>query len=961
MNFTEIFNNLNPAQSKAANTLEGAIMVIAGAGTGKTQTLAARAANMLRAEQMIDPQNILALTFTDAASYAMRKRLVDMVGTEAYRMGIYTFHAWCNEIIQDNSYLFGINDLEPASELEINNIIKVIIDEIPKESVLYRLKGEKYFELPRLKNLFSYMKRENMDYEIISYKVKRYLDDLPTREEYIYKKNGKDYKQGDIKFKAIAEETLKMNYLLEGANMLCRYDELMQDSKRYDFDDMIRWVIVQFQSNDNLLRNYQERYQYIMIDEFQDTNGSQMKLIELLASYWENPNLFVVGDDDQTIYEFGGARLKNMKDFLEKYKAEMIFLNENYRSDQSILDVAGRVIEHNSQRILPIKNLTSHLVCNPVIYLCEAANIMNEEAFVFGQVTELIKIGIEPGDIAVLFRKHRQGENLIRMFKNTGIPVNVKRSIDILTEPIVLHLIKMVNYFTVSDPSAKMSMAFEIMHYPYFGNNIQELHAIQIQGKFWVYPGLEKLDHFVTDFFNLPVVKFLEKLTYELIMPYILKHKNRTQLNLFLSTLFEFVKGEAFKKPSMTAIELVNSLQEMINESVRLNVMDVNTDETGVFCSTVHGAKGLEWKHVYLIGCQRNEWEKSRAGATSYKLPDTITNGSEEDAIESNRRLFYVAITRAKTNLIVSYSKKDNFNKDLEPSQFVIESELSPVHMDEIDLNPVMEASMSPEKKLLRAEKQFLEYAIPDTYMCSISAVNKYLECQVAFYYENVLKAPFVANEALIYGNAIHEALLKLYIKAKEAGMSKEEFQSVFHLAMMKYEGQIKINYLIKRLEEGIRILNIYYTEIYPTSNKITLCEFTAKVVLPNGVPFKYIFDKIEFDGNTVYCPDYKTGKRSGVIEALKDDGHYKRQMVSAKLTIDSMHGKAWKFGGARIDLFDEVFESIDVPITPLDEVRVLDDIYKAYNGIIQHKFTDGCGVCKWCQMEETFNNTFKP
>ena len=951
MNFTEIINSLNPNQARAVNSIEGAHLVLAGAGTGKTQTLSARIANMLRAEQMIEPQNILALTFTDAAAYAMRKRLIDMVGTEAYRIGIYTFHSFCNEIIQDNLHLFGINNLEPASELEVNSIIKKIIDEVPGNNPLYRVKGDKYFELPRLKNIFSYMKRENMEYEVLSFKVKQYLDDIPTRKEYIYQRNGKDYKAGDPKVKAIQEETDKMNLMLAAANYLCRYDELMQEAKRYDFDDMIQWVIGKFLSNENFLRGYQERYQYILIDEFQDTNGSQMKLIELLSNYWENPNLFAVGDEKQCVYQFGGARLQNIRDYLDKYKAEMIFLNENYRSDQVILDTAHKVIDHSIQRITH-DNLISKIVSNPVVYACEAANIMNEEAFVFGQVNGLLKAGVDPGEIAILFRKHRQGENIIRMFKNTGVPVNVKRSINILNEPIINHLIKMINYFTVTDESFKQSSAFEIMHYPYFNNNIKELHAAQIKGEFSKYPGLEKLDEFITDFFNLPVVKFIEKLTYKLIMPYVVKHENRIQLNLLLSTFFDFIKGEAFKRPSMTAVELVDSIREMVDEDIRLNVMDVNTDETGVFCSTIHGAKGLEWKYVYIMGCVRNEWEASRKGATSYKLPDTITNGSEEDAIESNRRLFYVACTRAKTNLIITYSRKDNYNKDLEPSQFVIETELVPVTIDEVDLNPVMEASLAPEGKLIRADKQFLQYAIPDTYTISISAVNKYLECPTQFYYENVLKAPFVASEPLVYGNATHEALAKLYIKARDGGMAKSDFLDIFHEGMMKYRGQIEEKYLSRRIKEGFRILEMFFDQVYPRSNKITLTEFTAKVVLENGIPFKFIFDKMEFDGNFVDCPDYKTGKRSGVVESIKPGGHYFRQGVGAKLAIDRIHGKAWQWRSSRIDLLDETVESFPIEFTREDEAQVLADITKAYKGIIGHEFDQKCGVCKWCQME---------
>ena len=956
MNFTETIGNLNENQSVAVNTLEGAILVLAGAGTGKTQTLSARAATMLRSEQMIDPQNILCLTFTDAASYAMRKRLIDLVGTEAYRIGIYTFHAWCNEIIQDNLHIFGINDLEVGSELEINNVIKQVIDELPYDSPLYRLKGDRYYELRRLKNLFSLMKRENLEYETVSYNAKAYIDSLPTREEFIYKRNGKDYKAGDLKVKAIEDEKRKMDQLLAGANLMCRYDELMQQNKRYDFDDMIQWVIGQFMSNENFLRSYQERYQYIMVDEFQDTNGSQMKLVELLASYWEDPNLFVVGDDNQTIYEFGGARLKNMKDFIEKYKANVIFLNENYRSAQDILDVAGRVIQNNTQRLITDQRLKSMVVCNPVVMVAEAATIMNEEAYVYSQIKYLLDSGVVPGDIAVLYRKHKQGDTLIRLLKNSGVPVNVRRTIDILQEPIIIHLYRMLDYFASFyslDSDKIRALAFEIMHYPYWNNDIKELHACQIRGEFDKYPGLEALNAFVEDFVNLQVVPFLEKLTYKLIMPYVVVSEYRIKLNLLLNSFFDFVKTEAFKDPYISALKLSEIIKEMVSEGIRLSIMDVNTDETGVTLSTVHGAKGLEWKYVYLMGCIRSEWEKARGVNDTYSLPDTITVSVGEDEVESNRRLFYVACTRAKSNLVISYSRKDNFNKDLEPSQFVVETGLNPVALQEVDLNPVMEGGIAPEAKQIRADKQFMQYAVSDTHTTSISEVNKYLDCPVQFYYENVLKAPFVANEALVYGNAIHAALFQLYSKAKSGGISKDEFVGIFVDNMKKYRGQVQEKFILKRTDEGVRELTEYYEKVYPVSNKITLCEFPAKVVLPNGIPFKYIFDKLEFDGYDAFAVDYKTGKESGVKESIKPGGHYYRQMLAAKLVLDSIHGKNWRFVGSRIDLFDDGLKSFPVQFEFNELNDVLNDIMTAYTGIINHSFIGGCGKCKWCQMEK--------
>ncbi|RYG40382.1 MAG: ATP-dependent helicase, partial [Chitinophagaceae bacterium] len=333
--FLETYNSLNSAQRKAVDTIEGPVMVIAGPGTGKTQILAARIGKILL-ETDTDPSNILCLTYTDAGAIAMRRRLQQFIGSDAYRVNIFTFHAFCNEVIQDNLHLFEKSSLEPISDLESIQLFKTLIDRFPKNHPLKRYRGDVYYEIRNLQQLFSTMKKEGWTPSFIRERVNAYLASLPTREAYIYKRATKTNKPGDLKQKEIDAETERAEKLIAAVNEFDNLQQLMRERNRYDFDDMINWVIRVFEENPAVLSTYQEKYQYILVDEFQDTSGTQNKIVELLISYWDQPNVFVVGDDDQSIFRFQGANIENMLNFHKSYAdtLETIVLTDNYRSIQ---------------------------------------------------------------------------------------------------------------------------------------------------------------------------------------------------------------------------------------------------------------------------------------------------------------------------------------------------------------------------------------------------------------------------------------------------------------------------------------------------------------------------------------------------------------------------------------------------------------------------------------------------
>ena len=240
--FREEYEKLNERQRLAVDTIDGPVMVIAGPGTGKTQILASRVGKILLETDSL-PQNILCLTFTDAGVAAMRKKLLLLIGPDAYKVNIYTFHAFCHEVIQENLSLFEKIELDVISDLEKIELFTKLIDSFPKNHPLKRYRGDVYYEINNLQQLFSTMKKEGWSTAYINEKIDEYIKSLPARDEFIYKRKFQGYNAGDIKVDRIEEEKERMERLRAAVNEFDRYQELMKDRKRYDFDDMINWVL----------------------------------------------------------------------------------------------------------------------------------------------------------------------------------------------------------------------------------------------------------------------------------------------------------------------------------------------------------------------------------------------------------------------------------------------------------------------------------------------------------------------------------------------------------------------------------------------------------------------------------------------------------------------------------------------------------------------------------------------
>jgi DNA helicase II / ATP-dependent DNA helicase PcrA len=820
--FEAAYQQLNEQQRRAVDTIEGPVMVIAGPGTGKTQILASRIAKILLETDTL-PQNILCLTYTDAGSVAMRKRLLQFIGADAYKVNLYTFHAFCNDVIQENLSLFEKTALDAISDLERVELFKELIDNFPKNHLLKRYRGDVYFEINNLQSLFSNMKREGWSPAFINDKIDSYINDLPNRDEFIYQRKYKTFNAGDLKKDKLEEEKEKMEKLRAAVLEFDRFQQLMRQHSRYDFDDMINWVIKAFKENKHLLANYQERFLYILVDEYQDTSGTQNHLVQLLINYWDIPNVFVVGDDDQSIYRFQGANVENMVNFADTYKKDLltVVLNQNYRSTQPILDVSKSLINQNKDRLVKqIEGLTKDLVAANVAIrqlevlpqIKEYETQRNEMTDITRQVQQLLQQGVPAGKIGIIYKENKYGLELTEYFNHLQLPVFSKRSLNILELPLAQQLIVVLRYLASEHdtPYGGDELLFELLHFNWFHIPPIEIAKLSVEvsekrsgteGKTslrrWLYEkahgqpkdlfsqgiheGLKKasavIEQLIEDVSNCTLQHLFENIIRQGgVLSFIMQSPDKIWLLQVLTGLFDFIKEETRRKPMMKLQELVTMLELMEKEDLKLPLVQVNGSDKGVNLLTAHGSKGLEFEYVFLAGCNASNWEKKRKPAGGYKLPDTlfssVISSTADGDLEELRRLFYVAITRAEQRLLISYSRFKNDGKELEPSLFIAEIQ------DEHTL-AVQKIVISPEAATQFMALHFAENLAPeidkieddfmsrmlDKFTMNVTALNNYLKCPLEFYFKNLIRIPSPKNEATEFGSAVHYALEQLFRK----------------------------------------------------------------------------------------------------------------------------------------------------------------------------------------------------
>lgn len=947
--FLQELAKLNSVQQSAAGHFDGPMLVVAGPGTGKTQLLAARIGRILL-ETDTFPENILCLTFTDAGIAAIRERLRLFIGPAAHRVHIFTFHAFCNAVIRDHSEYFGSNDLQPLSDLERIDLIRKTIDGLSPGHILYRGARDPYFHEKGLQLLFQRMNTEDWTPEFIKHAVQEWLKQLPDRPEFRYQRKNGPFQKGDLKIHKIEETQLRMAQLCAAADLYPVYEALKTTSKRYDYEDMVLWVLRAFDRHPFLLRNYQERYLYFLVDEYQDTNGAQNEILLKLISFWQNPNVFIVGDDDQSIYEFQGARLKNLLDFRNQYaeNLEVMTLTENYRSSQNILDWADTLIQKNHIRLLNFipgakKFLTAanpqrrYSHDQPVIR--EYPNRLQEAVHVVQQIESLLGAGQPANEIAVIYAQHKQAELLNQLLIKKNIPYTAKRSIDLLHEPVIEKITQILDYIRheARMPHSGEALLFKILHFRFWDNTSLDIAKISfainqirennplpwriavqdpsfIQNLALSCPqnilkAARILESLINSAANVTLPALLELLINQTgITSASINDNHRPALQTeCLFNFLTFVYEECQRYNGMNLEGFFQLIERMKDNGIPLPFFQQSQLAEGVQLLTAHSAKGLEFAHVFILDVVKERWEPlSRNPSGSFQLPETLSWFAEEDAMEARRRLFYVAMTRAEQGLYISFARQNEKGKPLYPARFIDELlDKFPGSLQRVSVpaKEVQEAQISLIQNSTPPDLPGLEKSLADTqlrnFRLSISALNSFLNCPLEFYFNYIVHAPQLPGDAAVYGQAMHLAMKRLFLSMRSAKDKAfpplQTFLGYFTEALLKKKGVLTPTAFHSYLEQGKRALELLYRQNIGHWHKEVSVEYTVRQVEVDGVPMTGTIDKIEYHPTlSIGVVDYKTGRHAddrtySPSPSNPFGGTYWRQLVFYKLLFEAL------------------------------------------------------------------------
>ncbi|MGB4850392.1 MAG: ATP-dependent DNA helicase [Saprospiraceae bacterium] len=932
MTFEEKLNTLNPAQREAVESIEGPVMVIAGPGTGKTEILSLRIGYILQNTDT-PPGSILCLTYTDAASSEMRHRLIDYIGPEAYSIQVNTFHSFCNLVIQENPSVFQqARDLDSISDIDKFRLLQRLIDHFGEDHPLKKFKGQTYSSWDRLLSLFSTMKRENWSPEHVYEMIDEYIDRMRQSEDYIYKRKTGDYVKGDFKEKDFKKEVLdKMDTLKAAVGEFNTYNQFLAEEGKYDYDDMLQWVYKAFGDFPDILANYQERFLYFLVDEFQDTNGIQIDILKKLIDHeWlDRPNVFVVGDDDQAIFRFQGANIKNLYDFKEQYDPHIILLEENYRSSQKILNAARKVlapVEDSLSRLIfgepkKLKASGPFAAFPQQVSIHTYPTVAFENADIFHQMKRWHATQTD-GSVAVLYTKHDLGTDLAFALKGAGIPFQTLRSADALQQPIVQHILDILSCLQMLTEGADNddALLYRILHLKYLDpqstdlqrlilaytakeredkstlfmwlGDPEKLDKISFRNRPWIDAQFSLLNEATANYYTTTLIWLVEWIVHRFgIMQWVLKQPEKFIHLYTIKSFYSFVEQEASGHQSYKAADLIETCQMMTDYNIRLSVQELASNPTGIHLSTLHGAKGLEYDTVFIKNFVETEWEKKRANNRQFSFPDNLVKTENQKShLESGqdvedhdrRRLMYVGMTRAKKELYLSYAKKRDESKLLTPSIYLTEIAQDDPHIVQNDiptneeiLAEYLVARMSGQQAVnLEMDSEEIKRRV-EHYVLNVSALNQYLECPLKFYYEKILLIPASQKPYLIFGSALHDALQKLFDRRFKAGYKDAGIDYLlwtFENYMERERHRFTKMEFADQMTYGKKTLTQYYNHYSASwSEDVSYeTEYRIRDIQIEGVPVTGFIDRIDKLNHDIRVFDYKTGRTDKFYQKLK-------------------------------------------------------------------------------------------
>ena len=1003
----------NEKQKECIENIFGKYLVLAGPGTGKTFTVIQRIKNII--SKGYRGENILCLTFTDAAANEMKTRLERELGVLDSDVSVYTYHGFCYEIIQKYPEIFEIkDDFKIVNKAISRAFIKECIEEINPKA--YRAEnGDPYFYIDEILERINDIKKNRLTKEKFFYNLDTnpaWRPEILKLEEKIKAKNGKNDKTDKSNLETLQKNIFKMEELWEFFEL---YSEKMRKKNFLDFNDMISFVLDKFEQNPNFSSEILDNYEFLLVDEYQDTNFSQNALVFNLISSLKSQNAFVVGDDDQIIYTFQGAKLNTIENFLNKFpETKVICMEENMRSCQNILDAALKVARQDENRLennseFKKYNISKNLISknenlkekNNKVRFFAYADLSQEYLEIAKEIENLVNSSDCPkgkdgkkdlSQIAILTRTNPELEKFAELLKERNIPFELKegKNIFLIRSSLVLYYYSkmLINPDLYSDKIFKM---FFFKPFSFNPLDIEYIYEEKSKDKsiIKILENLdkeklkepEKIEKFVKDFYYLKEYstnESLKNVVLEIgartgIFDYYLNSEiNKTENISGLKKFIDEAKSFSEVNNSILLEDFIEYLDISIEDNIIIKTDKAPYPMNAIQLSTYYGAKGKEYEYVYMPTLTKDCWESDK-GSFKDKIPLDKALYKDKDMLAREKisdriKVMYVGMTRAKHTLRMSFPKAQNGKMKkksifLEPLENDFEREKEPFSLDKDTYFEIQKDTITKREYDYKKEfGDFIDLTLKDKQFAP-TLLNTYLNCKRKYLYENILDfAPKDGSkDSMSFGSAIHRALqvaVSYAIKNKihePLEEIKEEFLK--ELKKLPLSSIEKRQILEKR---GQKALEKYYPKLLSTPIEwLFEVEKNIKNVQIGDDFYKGFIDRIDKNEDGTYTIyDYKTGS----AKALKDiapsgkwENYYNQIGFYKYLFENSTGGVVSKL---EFVFVEEPEKNVELKLTKDDVFEIVEKYKNALFEIKSHDFEptalkENKEYCKYCPYKD--------
>lgn len=912
--FSEAYNRLNGPQQQAVDAIDGPVMVIAGPGTGKTQVLTLRIANILLKTDT-PPESVLALTFTNAGAHAMRARLRSFIGTTAQKVSIYTFHGFAEKLIKKFPEAYPkIIGGQAVTDVETFTIIEELLSD-PVFTVL-RPAGRPDYYVRDIISALGDLKKEGFGPDAFASFVSEQEVAL-TNIERVHQKGAH---KGKVRGEYLEAEK-KVSRNKELLLIYRRYEAALRSAQLYDYNDMVFLTVRALTENEEMRLRVQEEYQYILADEHQDVNGSQNRILEIIASYHDNPNVFVVGDEKQAIYRFQGASLENFLHFQTLYpRAAVISLVDNYRSSQAILDIAQKLVETEDSDLAALRvPLVAATDEEALISYTEFAHQAIEDAWLVSEVKKYLEKGVPATEIAVIVRKNRQVEYYTTLLRGQGIAVAPSADSDMLTHPLTRSVLLLLE--AVAKPTDEVVLA-QLLHEAYWdfapGDLLRVLKARTYAVPLAVILAEPELSvPTLVDAGKVGAVRTIleEARTRALteapqrVLAYLLSASGLLATVMasdpqeggrVVRRIYDEVEASVERDQSLSVLGVVQLFRQRMAHGLPLTAPLIAEAGNAVPVMTAHKSKGLEFSVVLLPDASDVVWDGGGRSNT-FVLPVGIGTVLPKSLVaEDDIRLFYVALTRAKRTLLFSTAVTGGDGRLRGPSAGLQVLGLLPGAVEALEPasalpeTPTHLLGLEPARTVPVTTAMLRDSLL--TYGLSATSLNNYLKSPWNYLYRNVLRIPEPKAFSLQYGTALHAVIDACVHERSLSGKFPAVNEMMSLLSHSLGNMPLSVEEFTRMHERGLNTLAAYIPQIPVASRQET--EVSLSATLLTGIEdFPEVtltgkLDRLDFesDGRVSLVTDYKTGKprtRGQIEGSTKDsEGEYKRQLVFYALLL---------------------------------------------------------------------------